>query len=251
MAKDEAILTAVSAGDAPPTLRLYAWEPMCLSLGYGQRGREADIDRLAAIGWEIVRRPTGGKAILHGDELTYSLALPTDHPLAAGDVVTSYLTISRALVAGLELLGLRPQADPLAAALKIQGPVCFEVPSHYEITANGRKLIGSAQVRRKGGILQHGTLPLYGDLGRICTALDYPDEASREAGREQVRARAITLEAALGRRVAWQTAADALVQGFVQTFDLDFTIDTFTPDEQADAERLQAIYGRPEHYLRR
>lgn len=251
MATDEAILNAVSAGESPPTLRLYGWEPLCLSLGYGQRSREADIDQLAANGWDIVRRPTGGKAILHGDELTYSLALPTDHPLAAGDVVTSYLTISRALAAGLELLGVHPQADPMSATATTAGPVCFEVPSHYEITVGGRKLIGSAQVRRKGGILQHGTLPLHGDLGRICTGLAYPDETAREAGREQIRARATTLEAALGQRVSWKATADAMVRGFSQTFQLEFIVGTLTPSEQSDTERLQAVYGSTEHTLRR
>jgi lipoate-protein ligase A len=251
MAKDEAILTAIIAGKAPPTLRLYGWEPLCLSLGYGQRSKEADLERIAARGWDIVRRPTGGKAILHGDELTYSLALPASHPLAAGDVVTSYLTISRGLAAGLELLGLHPQADPMAEASKAAGPVCFEVPSHYEITIKYRKLVGSAQVRRQGGLLQHGTLPLSGDLGRICDGLAYPDEASREAGRRQVRARAATLEAALGRCISWQEAAEAMATGFTQTFDLDFTVAPLTPGEKAETERLQAIYGSPEHALRR
>lgn len=251
MAADEATLNAVSTGKSPPTLRLYGWEPLCLSLGYGQRSREADLVQLTANGWGIVRRPTGGKAILHGDELTYSLALPANHPLASGDVLTSYLTISRALASGLALLGLHPQAGPMTEARNTQGPVCFEVPSHYEIIVSGRKLIGSAQMRRKGGILQHGTLPLHGDLGRICTALAYPDEATREAGRAQVRARATTLEAALGQRISWQDAADAVVQGFVQTFQLEFTVGTLTPSERADTERLQAVYGGPEHTLRR
>jgi lipoate-protein ligase A len=80
MAVDDAILTSVSGRDSLPTLRLYGWALPCLSLGYGQRAREADVARLAERGWEIVRRPTGGRAILHTDELTYSLALPIDDP---------------------------------------------------------------------------------------------------------------------------------------------------------------------------
>ena len=90
MAADMALLQAVGAGLTAPVLRLYAWSPPCLSLGYGQHVSEADRGRLAALGWGIVRRPTGGRAILHTDELTYSVALPADHPLAAGSVVESY-----------------------------------------------------------------------------------------------------------------------------------------------------------------
>ena len=83
MAVDCAVLDAVSQAAQPPTLRLYGWDPFCLSLGYGQRIRDVDLQQLSAKGWHLVRRPTGGKAILHGDELTYSLCLPLDHPLAA------------------------------------------------------------------------------------------------------------------------------------------------------------------------
>lgn len=251
MARDEAILKAVSAGDSLPTLRLYAWNPACLSLGYGQHSREADFDRLATYGWDIVRRPTGGKAILHTDELTYSLSLPADHPLATGDVVESYRRISRALTAGLRALGLATQADQQTGLSSAVGPVCFETPSHYEITAGGRKLIGSAQVRRKSGILQHGTLPLYGDLSRICDALVYTDENSRAAGRLHVHARAITLEEALKRRVLWEEAAAAIVQGFAETFDLAFSTGDLSPAEQEEAKRLAATYGGLEHIRRR
>ncbi|HVU12241.1 MAG TPA: hypothetical protein VHD90_13240, partial [Phototrophicaceae bacterium] len=139
MAVDEAILASVGAGDQPPTLRLYRWEPPCLSLGYGQRSREADLDRLAARGWEIVRRPTGGRAILHADELTYSLALPSDHPLAALGIVESYRRISEALISALTGLGAQPHAERAdSQTAHTTNPVCFETPSHYEITVAGR-----------------------------------------------------------------------------------------------------------------
>src|SRR5688572_28682565 len=95
MARDEAIMTATAAGDVLPTLRLYAWDPACLSLGYGQTTRDVDFDRLISNGWEAVRRPTGGKAILHTDELTYSVALPEDDVLASGGIIETYLRLSR------------------------------------------------------------------------------------------------------------------------------------------------------------
>ncbi len=234
MAVDEAVLIG---GFAQPTLRLYAWEPFCLSFGYGPRAVDADLGRLAAYGWGIVRRPTGGRAILHGDELTYSLVLPAGHPLAAGSVLDSYRRISQALVTGLEYLGAQPKADQRTDRMR-SGAVCFETPSHYELTAQGRKLIGSAQLRREAGMLQHGSLPLTGDITRICDVLHNPDEASRENSRNQVRARAITLETALGRAVTWQTAAEAIVHGFVETFGIDLIRGELTHTEQEQAVRL-------------
>jgi lipoate-protein ligase A len=239
MAIDEAILTTVSAGASAPTLRVYGWEPLCLSLGYGQRAGDADLDRLAANGWGIVRRPTGGRAILHGDELTYSVSLPADDELAQGDVVESYRRISEALMAALQRLGLSPASEKQAKGNRSVGPVCFEVPSHYEITAGGKKLIGSAQVRRKTGILQHGTLPLSGDIARICEALAYPDEAEREAARQLVRDRATTLESVCGQVIDWQTAADALITGFAETFDLELVPGELLSEEIQCADDLK------------
>jgi lipoate-protein ligase A len=243
MAVDQAILEAVAKGESLPTLRLYAWEPPCLSLGYGQRAGDVDFARTAAYGWEVVRRPTGGRAILHTDELTYSLCLPEGDELAAGSVVESYQRISTALLAGLREFDAEPQADAQAERAPV-GPVCFETPSHYEITVDGRKLVGSAQARRGGGVLQHGSLPLYGDLGRICDGLVYPNEAAREAGKAAVRARAITLGEALGWPVTVEEAAEAIVDGFAEAFGVQFQFASLTRNEVARAEQLAGeLYG--------
>lgn len=221
MAVDEMILQAVGAGTLPPVLRFYGWAPMCLSLGYGQTAKDADTQRIHARGWDIVRRVTGGKAILHGDELTYSLALPVDHPLATGGIVESYRRISRALLRGLSLLGLRTHADQKTGDVSTTGPVCFEVPSHYEIvTGDGRKLIGSAQVRRKTALMQHGTLPLHGDIGRIVDALAFESDYAREEARGQVRGRATTLLDAMGKLVSREQVIEAMKHGFEQEFDI-------------------------------
>lgn len=238
MAVDEAILNAVIAGRALPTLRLYAWDPPCLSLGYGQPVDDVDEARLSERGWQVVRRPTGGKAILHADELTYSVAMPATDELAQGDIVTSYRRISAALMCALESLGLTPSADPKSADAAAGGAVCFEVPSHYEITSGGRKLIGSAQMRRRGGVLQHGSLPLHGDIARICEVLTYPDEASRQQAQRQVRARATTLYDALGIALSWHTVAHAVERAFAETFSIAFTAGTLTQAETENADSL-------------
>lgn len=243
MARDEAILEAVSQNEAPPTLRLYAWEPACLSLGYAQRVRDVDQERLAAHGWHLVRRMTGGRAILHTDELTYSVTLPLAHPLAAGGIIESYRRLSAALLRAVNQIGLNADAERHTERQgERPGPVCFEVPSDYEITASGKKLIGSAQVRRRNVLLQHGTLPLTGDVTRICEALVFPDEDARAAQRQHVMQRATTLSAALGREVAWDEAATALVDAFRACFGISFETASLSATEQERIGHLHTVY---------
>jgi lipoate-protein ligase A len=184
--------------------------------------------------------------------LTYSVALPIDDPLAQGDVVESYRRISEALIAALQHLGMMPESEKQAKGNHSLGPVCFEVPSHYEITVQGKKLIGSAQVRRKQGILQHGTLPLTGDIARICDALAYSDEDEREAARQQVRERATTLHEACGQFISWDQVADALVKGFQETFDLYLNHENLTISELEAAQHFsETLYWTQEWSARR
>lgn len=241
MAIDQAIMEAVAAERVPPTLRFFAWIPPCLSLGYTQPVADVDRARLAAHGWGLVRRMTGGRAILHTDELTYSVALPAADPVVAGGIVESYRRLSAALVAGLHALGVAPEADKRADGHSASnGPVCFEVPSHYEITVGGSKLIGSAQVRKFGAVLQHGTLPLGGDIARICDALVFASDEQRARVRARVAERATTLERALGRAVSWDEAAEVMAASFRQVFDLVLEqADALTAEETARAAQLR------------
>jgi lipoate-protein ligase A len=249
MAVDEAILEAVGRGDVPPTLRLYAWQPPCLSLGYAQPVTDVDRQRLAELGWGLVRRPTGGRAILHTDELTYAVIAPLDEPRLAGGVLESYQRLAQALLAALRLLGLPVAAQESylpPGAPKPTNPVCFEVPSIYEITAGGKKLIGSAQARRREGILQHGSLPLYGDLSRITLALKFPDEPSRQVAADRLLARAATAESVSGYALTWDQAAQAFAQAFSQVLNLELLPSELTPSEQQRASALAGDkYGHP------
>jgi lipoate-protein ligase A len=253
MALDEAILESVSAGEAPPTIRLYAWEPPCLSIGYAQPAADIDLHRLEALGWDWVRRPTGGRAILHTDEVTYSIAAPNQDPIVAGGVLRSYRRLSAGLAAGLALLGLTVEIQPKSLmAPDPANPVCFETPSAHEITVGRMKLIGSAQVRRQRGVLQHGSLPLEGDLTRVCLALRYGAEASREHARERLLKKATTVHRCLGRRVTWSEAAEALASGFSHALGLDLVPAQPTAAEQRRAEALaMERYANPSWAERR
>jgi lipoyl(octanoyl) transferase len=269
MAVDEAILEATVRGEVLPTLRLYAWEPACLSLGYAQPVTDVDRARLAANGWDLVRRPTGGRAILHVDELTYSVCGPQTEPRLDGSVLESYRTLSAALLIALQRLGIAAQALPKAIPVAAPGPtlaangaseigkltarptssqnpVCFESPSDYEITMAGKKLVGSAQARRKAGVLQHGSLPLFGDLRRITQSLAFPDEDARRQAAERLLERATTLEAALGSAPAWEQVARAFRDAFQEQLNLELQPGELNAQEQARAHVLvQEKYAHP------
>ena len=249
MALDEAILESVAAAKSPATLRLYAWSPPCLSLGHAQSIELVDVYGLHDLAWDLVRRPTGGRAILHTDELTYAVAGLATDPLLAGGVLASYQRLSEGLLHALRQLGLgtelRSNANPVPSA-SLSSPICFEVPSPFELTWSGRKLLGSAQLRRSGAVLQHGSLPLEGDLGRICSVLHLPD---REAAMRSVRRAAATLEQALGGKTSWETAAEAVAEGFREALQLDLIEGSPTRAElersqQLLAERTVLVDGR-------
>lgn len=215
MAIDEAVLEHAGRGEVPPTLRLFAWNPPCLSLGYAQPFTDVDITRLETNNWEVVRRITGGRAILHADELTYSVTGPSDEPNLAGTVLESYYRLSGALQTALSNLGLPVEIKKEKTENEsVQNPVCFEVPSTFEITVKEKKIIGSAQARRKSGVLQHGSLPLVGDLTRICQVLIFSDESARLKAMNRLLARATTVESIVRRAVSWDAAAQVFIQAF-------------------------------------
>ncbi|MBN1317994.1 MAG: lipoate--protein ligase family protein [Anaerolineales bacterium] len=242
MAIDEAVLEAVGAGAVPPTLRFFCWSPPCLSLGTNQPIKDIDRDACNRRGWDIVRRLTGGSAVLHVDEFTYSVCVPEKEPRVSGGIVESYSRLVVGLLAGLKMLGLEPaEAKPEYPSLNnSHGPVCFEGPARYEITVDGRKLVGSAQARRKGLVLQHGTLPLEGDITRILDALHHENGADMDNARRHLSGRALTLETALGKRISFNQAARVMVEGFGQALNLVLEPGELTPQERKDAERIRA-----------
>jgi lipoyl(octanoyl) transferase len=180
MAVDEVLLDGVGAGSAPPTLRFYTWAPPCLSLGYFQPFDVVDAAGCRRLGFDVVRRPTGGRAILHDRELTYSVALPQRLLGSDGAVLPSYHRLSLALERGLNRLGVPVVLAPESAAQAgpDHGPVCFDRPSAHEILLDGRKLVGSAQVRRATAILQHGSILVEPRIDRLLACLRLPDGAA-------------------------------------------------------------------------
>jgi lipoate-protein ligase A len=240
MATDEAILTAVAEGRSPPTLRFFAWQPPCLSIGYNQAMAEVDITECQQAGVGVVRRPTGGRAILHTDELTYSIVAPQSEPRVAGGVVEAYRRLSAGWVRGLRLLGVDvAQAEAGHGQDADVSAACFDAPSAYEVTAGGKKLVGSAQVRRREAVLQHGSLLLQGDITRICRYLVVPSEERRQALRRELRARATSLELVLGRVVPFAQVVEALVRGFSEALNLHLEPGELSQHELALVQRFR------------
>lgn len=252
MAVDEAISQAIAAHLVPPTLRFYAWDPPCVSLGRNQPIAGVDQARCAARGYDMVRRPTGGRAILHTDEMTYSIVASPDHQIMQGYVLDSYLRISHGLVAGLRRLGIDAQEAP---GTNRAGPdvsaACFEVPSAYEIVSGSRKVLGSAQARRSTSVLQHGSLPLVGDLTRVVDCLAFGDEAEREALRASLQGHAATVEELLGRVVSYEEAVDALAAGMEEALGIELTPGELTVQERTWTRELMADKYRHDSWTMR
>jgi lipoate-protein ligase A len=239
MALDEAIMDAVAAGESAPTLRFYQWEPACLSLGKRQPLSGVDLVHCRRDGVDVVRRATGGWAILHTDELTYSIAARPDDPRADGAILDAYRKLSKGLIAGLHILGVPAMMNPVEpGSVHNLSAACFEVPSAYEITVGQQKLIGSAQTRPSGRVLQHGSLPLTGDIARVVEYLWFQTESDRATLAEHLRERATTLSAVLGRPVAFAEAAEAMAKGFTAALRLSFVPGTPTEAELAAAATL-------------
>ncbi|NIM01290.1 MAG: hypothetical protein GTN89_10710 [Acidobacteria bacterium] len=213
MAVDESLLDAClqeEGRDAPPTLRLYGWRPPTLSLGKGQSAESGHAPAyLAAEGIDLVRRPTGGQAVLHEHERTYCVVGRLDRPPFDGGVLETYRAISEALRHALERLGADVStANHTPGERSADGPVCFNVPSSHELLYAGRKLIGSAQMRRREAFLQHGSIPIRLDAARLGGAIGAPADGSSFAG----------LAEALGREPEKSELDAALVAGFEQRF---------------------------------
>ena len=223
MAADEAMLLSHAAGKSGPTLRFYAWSPAAVSLGYFQHA-DAEIDRAACAnrGIDVVRRLTGGRAVLHDAEVTYSLVVRESEAYIPNGVTASYLFFSRGIVAGLARLGINAQmqAPGVAGARSdekaIRSSVCFDAPSYYELTVGGRKIVGSAQVRKDGILLQHGSILLDFQPERIVNILRLADERTGKILLQELAQRATSLSAVSGKKIGFYEVSTAVAAGMAK-----------------------------------
>ena len=243
MALDEALLVMHEAGTAPPTLRVYGWCQPTLSLGYAQNAQqEVDLAACHAMGVVVIRRPTGGRAVLHDQEVTYSVVMPvalTDGPHTSTE---HYRRIGMALAAALQTLGLpvqlaRPQIRTVPTRTPAS-PACFAALSRYELSIAGKKIVGSAQKRVQRALLQHGSIPLWMDRQRLFQCLQVPPEH-----RAALVQAAYTTMGAVNEVTAQPVASvalhAALRKSFGATFGVELVEMPITPEEWRLAQHLR------------
>lgn len=259
MALDEAILTLHSEGKVPPTVRFYTWQPATLSIGYFQKvEQEVDLDQVRARGLGFVRRPTGGRAVLHDQELTYSVVVSEKHPKFPASVIESYQVISLGLMEGFRQLGLHAEmmtdSTPGAslpsrsvARGRTGSAVCFDTPSWYELLVEGKKVAGSAQTRQKGTILQHGAILLDLDADLYFDVLKFPSPAVKEKLRVSFDDKAVAINQLLEEPIGVREAEQAFLTGFQRALDVELVKNECTSEEWELARRLVATrYGTDE-----
>ena len=252
MAIDEAIMIAHREGLVPPTIRFYQWSPPAVSLGYFQDlKKEIDVDACKNLGIDIVRRPTGGKAVLHDKELTYSFIIKENHPLVNDSILETYKKISGGMIRGLFYLGIKAELVPLREKLKSSSSgneiksiishsdiksICFSVPSQYEVQVEGKKIVGSAQVRKREIVLQHGSLLIELEKDKLFSVFNFPSAQIRE--RHKTRFKATSLEELLKRKINFSELSEILSGGFEEEFGVRLVEGKLTEQEEKISKEL-------------
>lgn len=229
MAMDEALLNFVSRGEIDPVIRFYTWDPATLSIGYFQRlTKEIDIDKVEEKGYGLVRRQTGGRGVLHDKELTYSVIVLESHPDMPSTVTEAYRVISEGLLEGFKHLGFDasfaiPRSKEERAKLKQpRSAVCFDAPSWYELVVEGRKIAGSAQVRQKGVILQHGSLLQDVDIDDLFDMFIFKNERLKDKMKQAFVDKAVAINDISDRYITLEEMEEAFEIGFKKGLDINF-----------------------------
>ncbi|CUA79863.1 lipoate--protein ligase family protein [Anoxybacillus suryakundensis] len=245
MALDEALLEWHSEGKIPPTIRFYGWNPPTLSIGYFQKvEKEIDMEAVKKYGLGFVRRPTGGRGVLHDQELTYSVIVSESHPNMPQTVTEAYRVISQGILEGFRFLGLDayfavPKTEEEKADLKNpRSAVCFDAPSWYELVVEGRKVAGSAQTRQKGVILQHGSILLDLDEEMLFRLFKYPNERVKERLRQNFKNKAVAMNELTDRKITIDEAKEAFFKGFEKGLNIQLERYELTDDELAYVQQL-------------
>ncbi len=239
MAVDEALLESVQAGTCPPTLRFFTWDPACLSLGFNQKASEScDMDALRRRGYTMVRRRTGGRAVLHDDELTYSV-IADSMLFGGGSVLDIYMMISGALADGLKAFGVAADLVPAYSDKgKEKTAACFDVPSSFEVAWKGRKIIGSAQFRSGRYFLQHGSILMSADIDALLESCALP-----LVMKDRLAGGIATVGEALGRRVGRYELVPYITGQFEQLVGSGLLEEGLTASEEARAKELLGKYS--------
>ena len=223
MAVDRAILVANSEGKVPPTVRFYGWMPPAISIGYFQSlTDEIDLDVCKKLGVNYVRRITGGGAVFHDKELTYSIVIPESHPEIPKNIMKSYGRICGAVMKGLEHLGIESEYAPI-----------------NDIVTGGRKISGNAQTRKLETVLQHGTVIMDVDVDKMFSLLKVPNEKIKDKLIADVKQRVTSIRHILGKDVRFEEVAKAMKMGFEEEFHVELIEGKLIKEELVLAKKFE------------
>ena len=223
MAIDRAVLVANSEGKVPPTVRFYEWTPPAISIGYFQSlTEEIDIEMCNKFGVDYVRRITGGGAVFHENELTYSIVIPESHKEIPKNIMDSYGRICGAVIRGLDSLGIESQYKPI-----------------NDIITNMKKISGNAQTRKQKTVLQHGTVLMDVNVEKMFSLLKVPNEKIRDKLISDVKDRVTSIKHVLERNIPFDSAANAMKKGFEEEFGIKLINGKLTDEELDLTEQFE------------
>jgi lipoyl(octanoyl) transferase len=208
---DEALINFSIQSKLGAVLRLYGWESPAVTIGRNQNTDNINFDYCTSNSIDIIKRPTGGRAIYHNDELTYSFICPVDFLKNGNSVINSYKEISDALAEGFKILGITLEY-PEYKKVSCQGGYCMSLSTGSDLGYNNKKFIGSAQLRKNGYILQHGSIPFKIDFDKINKIFFEPTDFSK-----------ITTLNEINSNIEINTLCESLKAGFEQKFNLNLS----------------------------
>ncbi len=232
MAVDEAVLEAVAQGKQLPTLRLYGWNPSAITLGYFQSlQEEVDAQKCKENNVDIVRRITGGGAVYHDKEITYSFIIREADGLITKDILASYKQISGGVIQALTSFGLQTEFVPI-----------------NDLIVNGKKVSGNAQTRKQKTILQHGTILLDVNVKKMFSLLKVADEKIRDKMIATVEERVTSVKQQTGKEVSYAAMETALIAGFKEVLNIELLPGVLSIEEQQRAAEVEKEKYRNVHW---
>lgn len=245
MALDEKLMDWHREGLIPPTVRFYEWNPATLSIGYFQRvERDIDLEGVAAHQVGFVRRPTGGRAVLHDDELTYSVIVREDHPEMPHSVTDAYRVISQGLLEGFRAMGLQadfsiPETEQEKSDLRNpRSAVCFDASSWYEMVVNQRKIAGSAQTRQRGVILQHGSIIRSLQEDQLFDMFKFPSRRVRERMQQGFKKKATPINELISPMPENEKMKQLFKAGFEEALNIRLEAYTLSAGQLEEVQKL-------------
>ena len=245
MAADSHLADQILQGDLAPAIRFYQWSPPAVSLGYHQTPAAVDLNACRELGWEVVRRPTGGRALLHLHDLSYSVTMPYPVNQVQG-LKPLYRKIASAISFGIHDLGLSEEDKngdgvPIASSSRLVRGVCLQTRVRGELTIGGRKVAAAAQRLARNGILQHGSILVTGDAGAIASVAPIPPD-QRPGLAQELRQRACSLELLKSGSVKVSDLIEVLCRRFAEMLELRFEATGWTSNEIAAISGLRSKF---------